>query len=516
MALLPLNTRYIVTYWVPLPTPLGIESGTEISVKSSALFPENTPGFYAPDHPEGRQYLSQSWMVFQKTTNPSSSVMEFAEELFEERAPVPVERTGQPALGLDVGEMLAENLGAQWHTVVEVMCPIENTEPDCIVDKLNEVISALADMQIKINQVNGISSHLYTPSAFEPVPYSVSSSEGEFLNAGVTTVRNFTKYSNSVNVPTASPEELQQVSGLALGMYDPFRSAAVLDMEADSARLTGANILAAICYGAAAEARLIELGIFLSWEAEEDTAKVAKKLPTRGTVRGSFLQYLADHLGGSWDRLSSEPIRNWDQNIVQLRNDTAHGGYEPTVREIELAMEAMLGLREFIQERLLARADVYPFVAEYYLGSVALQSSQRFEAWKNAMSNYPLTPYPEKSFSRYKTEVRARNIRSHDDLVGGTVIEITATDGQVQWIELDEQSLLCRYIAPPSQAGARELQRIEGRVNQRVTTERLIDVGNADLDPLGEWIPSSSMIPSYSTMRSDMWEATDYRIYPRD
>src|SRR5699024_243306 len=449
MVLYPQNTSYIVTFWVPLPTPLGIASETEISVSSSALFPETAPGFYVPDHPEGPQYLDQSWIVFQKTTNPGSSALKFAEELFEKRVSVPIENTGQRNSELDVGIELTERLGPQWHTVVKAMCPLEDLDRESIIAKLNEVITALSNVQVKLNQLHGISSHLYTPPAFDPVPYAISSLPGEPLSTGVITAETFTKYSNSVNIPMATPEELQQVLQLELGESGPFRSAAILDMEADSARLNGANILAAICYGAAVEARLIELGIFLSWEAEYDTKEVAKKLPTQGTVGGKLLGHLADLLGGSWDRKSSAPVHNWDQNIVQLRNRTAHGGYEPTVHEIEEANEALLGLREFIQTRLLERAHIYPFTAEYYLGSATLQHSNRFKAWSKAINNYQITPYPEKSFVRYRTEVMSRNIRSFDELVGGTFIEVTDAAAQIHSIELDEQSLLCRHVTLP-------------------------------------------------------------------
>ena len=512
MALVPHNTNYIIRFWVPLPAPLGIPSGSELSVESAALFPASAPGFLVPDHPDGPRYLSQSWRVFQKTKTPSSPVLEFAAELFDDRISISGDSRDQNSSRLDLETMMTE-LGMQWHTVVEAMCPIESPEKEHVVAKLNEVITALSNVQVRLNQIHGISSHLFTPPAFDPVPYSVSSSEGEIVH-GMTTPGNFTKLSHSIDIPLATPLELQQSLRPALGESEPFRSAAVLDMEADSARLTGANILAAICYGAATEARLIELGMFLSWEAEQDTSEVAKKIPTRGTVHGGFLQHLGDHLHGSWDKRSSEPLRNWDQNIVQVRNNAAHGGYEPTVHEIERANEAMLGLREFIRERLLARATVYPFVADYYLGSAALQASERFTNWQDTMSNYQLTPYPEASFTRYKTEIRSRNLRSTDELVGGTIIEITDAQGQLNVVELDEQSLLCRYISLPERADYRELQRIVGKADEVVTTERLIEIEDVDFKPTSEWFPSSSVIPSYSTRRSDIWEAIDYQVHP--
>src|SRR5699024_3095932 len=118
------------------------------------------------------------------------------------------------------------------------------------------------------------------------------------------------------------------------------------------------------------------------------------------------------------------------------------------------------------------------------------------------------------SFTRYKTEMRSRNLRSTDELVGGTIIEITDALGQLNVVELDEQSLLCRYISLPERADYRELQRIVGKTDEVVTTERLIEIEDVDLKPTSEWFPSSSVIPSYSTRRSDMWEAIDYQVHP--
>lgn len=513
MTLVPQNIEFIIRFWVPLPAPLGIPSETEISVESGDLFPESAPVFLVPDHPEGPRYIAQSWRVFQKTRTPNSPVLDFAEELFDERGSVVDEGLREDLPTLNLHEKL-RTLGEQWHTVVEARCPIESPDKTHVVAKLNEVITELSNLQIKLNQLHGLSSHFFTPAAFDPVPYSVSSLDGEIVR-GMTTPGNFTKLSSSVDIPMATPSELQQLSAVGLGETEPFRSAAVLDMEADSARLTGANILAAICYGAAAEARLIELGIFLSWEAEQDTTSVAKKIPTRGTAQGGFLQHLADHLGGSWDKQSSEPLRNWHQNIVQLRNNAAHGGYEPTVQEIDAANDAMLGLREFIRERLLARATRYPFVTNYYLGDAVLQDSGRFEAWQGAITDYPLTPYAVASFTRYKTEVRSRSIRNTDDLAGGIIIELTEDSDRVRWVELDEESLMCRYISLPDRFESHELQRIMGKVDDEVTTERLLEIGDVEPKPVSDWFPSSSVIPSYSIRRSDAWEVTDVRIYPR-
>jgi|SRR5699024_10404411 len=113
---------------------------------------------------------------------------------------------------------------------------------------------------------------------------------------------------------------------------------------------------------------------------------------------------------------------------------------------------------------------------------------------------------------RFKDTLILFQNRSFDELVGGTFIEVTDAADRIHSIELDEQSLLCRHVTLPGQTNFREIQRIEGKINSKNTLERLLEIDNVEPKPAGEWFPSSLIIPSYSTKRSDRWEVTYSKV----
>src|SRR5699024_5370507 len=85
MAMVAHKTDYVVTFWVPLPFPLGVADKTELNLKHKEMFPENQPGFFVPDHPDGPQYIDQSWVIHQRMNTPIPSGVDFAESLMRNR-----------------------------------------------------------------------------------------------------------------------------------------------------------------------------------------------------------------------------------------------------------------------------------------------------------------------------------------------------------------------------------------------------------------------------------------------
>lgn len=511
MTLVPHRTDHVVTFWIPLPAPLGVPDGTELSLRSPGPFPEKSSGFFVPDHDEGPQYLAQSWLFFQETETATSRPLEFATKLFQRHL-----RTG---LGIEAAEFdlssMMSQIGTQWHTVVEVLCPLEERVEECIVSKLNEAIAALCNFQIGLSQLTGLPAHILTPRSVDPVPYLVSSFvDPENVLYGMTSPGNVTKYAGSVDIPIAKRHELEIVAANSLGASSAFRSSKVLQMEAQSARAAGAHILAAICLGAAAEARLTELCLFIGWEAEIDAETLSKATSGNGGVSNRCLQFLAGHLKGNWDRHQPGAIRDWDQLIVQLRNETAHGGYEPTVSDIDQAFTAYQDLGAYIRTRLLQRLKAFPYINSYYLGDEALRQSGHFELCRRIMDGYAITSDPEGSFFRYKAEVRSWG-SSTGELAGGNVIQLVDANGTERWIELDETSMLCREVSRPPTDAWRRLQLIVGRNQKGRFAELLTDVSASATTPLNVWVPASTVIPTCSTRRSDQIEILEYQIEPR-
>lgn len=95
-----------------------------------------------PNYPAGPQYLSQAWRVFQNTTTASSPALEFAEELFDDRISTSGKSKGQDSPKRDLEAKMKE-LGLQWHTIVEAMCPIESPKKEHFVARLNSPLRVL-------------------------------------------------------------------------------------------------------------------------------------------------------------------------------------------------------------------------------------------------------------------------------------------------------------------------------------------------------------------------------------
>lgn len=509
IAILAHNTAFLVTFWVPLPFPLGVADGTEMAVPHKVLFPEDQPGLVVPEHPDGPQYLAQSWLIYQKQEVPTSPGVGFAESLMRTRLE---QDLGLTEYRLDTSAEL-KNLGLHRQTVVESVCAIKQPEHYLVVAKLNEVIQAISEFHTRLNMIQGLPATRFSARAFDPVPFLVTPvSESEEVVYGLTSAGDVTKYSGFVNVPEASTEQIEYAGNLS--KEEPFRSARVLETEALNAHAVGSNILAAICFGAAAESRLTELCQFICWEAEVEPSVVSKAISRRGGVANSCLQLLGKHLKGNWHRHNSPVLKRWHQHIVTLRNQTAHNGYEPTSQEVDLAQSTFYELLGFLRERLLAQIERYPYVVSYYIGQPKLRELGYAERWEKAISDYPLTHNPDASFFRYKGEVRfaGENRFDFSQLKGANILQITHDNATPIWVQLDDGSFLCRRIAEPQASGWSELQRIRIRNSKGYHTEVLTDLDGSLATPLSAWTPASNLIPSLPTRRSDQFELHEYKL----
>ncbi len=73
-----------------------------------------------------------------------------------------------------------------------------------------------------------------------------------------------------------------------------------------------------------------------------------------------LLNRVAGKLGGSWDVTNSGVVGDYWSHLYLLRNRVVHAGYLPGDRDADLAQQSFLDFREFISERLHARAFTYP------------------------------------------------------------------------------------------------------------------------------------------------------------
>lgn len=511
MAMVAHKTDYVVTFWVPLPYPLGVADNTELELKHKEMFPENQPGFFVPDHPDGPQYIDQSWVIHQRMNIPIPSGVDFAESLMRSRLEQDLELDDYQ---LDMPGVMKQ-LGIHQQTVVETICAIKGPEHDFVVARLNEVVAAIAEFHVRLNSLQGVPASRFSSRSVDPVPFMVRSvEESSDVHYGLTSPGEVTKYSSALNIPEATDEEIVYASQLSKD--EPFRPALILENEARNAYAVGSNILAAICFGAAAEAFLTELCQFISWEAEVPTKEVAKALSGQGGVSNRCLQLLGKQLKGNWDRNNNPVLKAWQADVVTLRNQAAHNGHEPTDVDIDQAQASFYELKAFLRQKLLDQMTRFPYVTAYYIGQPTLRELELFERWEKIIDEYSLTPDPEGSFFRYKTEVRFLGDKKFDfsRLEGSNILQIIDSNAEKTWVQLDDATLLARKIADPQPSEWYELQHIRLRNANGDYTETLTDLDTSVVMPLGEWEPASYIIPSLSTKRSEQYEVLEYDLSP--
>lgn len=288
----------------------------------------------------------------------------------------------------------------------------------------------------------------------DPVPFLVTSvANDKNVIYGLTSTGNVTKFHSSVNVPSATQEELEVISttitGSASGL---FRASRVLQMEALAAMATGANILAAICLGAALEARLTELCQFVCWEAEEDPAVTARAITGRGGVSNLCFALLGKHLKGNWNRNNSGAVYGWDQKIVKLKNEAAHNGYEPRDIDLDEALEAFQVLEEHICDCLKRQIASFHYLSSDYMGHARMKEIGVFNRWQKVIESYPLTLDPDGSFQRYKVVVRQLASASHGEYQPKAPLSrVRLTGDQIpeRWFQLDFPGMMCREVCCP-------------------------------------------------------------------
>lgn len=126
---------------------------------------------------------------------------------------------------------------------------------------------------------------------------------------------------------------------------------------------------AAVMVGAASEAFLNLLILCLRWETGMTPEISALAWPDSFATRIST--NLPPVLGGNWSPRGEAPYGRWRRHTYELRNRVAHGGYEPSTHECELAIKSLDALIAEIAMRLTsgARLKAYPRVASMLFGS---------------------------------------------------------------------------------------------------------------------------------------------------
>lgn len=205
------------------------------------------------------------------------------------------------------------------------------------------------------------------PKILEPqIPYALLRNEdGKVLRSGfVDNHQRQTMLERAIWPQSRNDLDKLEIANIA----GPFDDHTFMAQEANAAFSRGLNRSAMVMIASAVETLLNTLLQLLAWERNilpEESAEPWNELTSiRTRVTSSFPEVL----GGAWtfdDRAGS--LRDWDQNIVRVRNEVVHGGRVPSDEEIETAFQTMNALVSDLIDRLTSERNRNRFIRTAFL-----------------------------------------------------------------------------------------------------------------------------------------------------
>lgn len=192
-------------------------------------------------------------------------------------------------------------------------------------------------------------------------------SSGHIINPSIRLMPSFI----ALPTPTVvtNPQTIEEYVALA-SAEDPVVAFNDLSLGAtNAARHDGDYVGAVLKSAAAAEVLLKHLAAMLIWEVtvrhgggqKTDWASQSTLFPLNRKPSDLIGSVLSQALSGGWDSNSrTRPIGAWRFDIAQVRNRVIHRGHRPSAEEAHTAVEALDALRQFVGQRLAARAKQFP------------------------------------------------------------------------------------------------------------------------------------------------------------
>ncbi len=140
---------------------------------------------------------------------------------------------------------------------------------------------------------------------------------------------------------------------------------------------------AVILANTSSEVMLDAILALLMWEegmAVEDAASAFEE----GKVLRRITQELAPRLKGSWST-ERDAVGSWYRSAYRLRHRVVHGGYSPSPSEAADALEAALGLQQFVMDRIAERRTAYRRTA---LMTIAEEGLRRRNLWSGQIKQF--------------------------------------------------------------------------------------------------------------------------------
>ena len=217
----------------------------------------------------------------------------------------------------------------------------------------------------------------------------------------------------------AVPRARSWTSGEGFSQYLDLRREAFVALEKE-----GDTRLAALMAGLSSESLLDDMLMHLQWELALTPEAGAREWKDMVSVR--VRSQFHPHLSGDWDLAGSGPIAAWSKNVAFLRNRVAHTGYTPTLREAELATEALDGLVEYLCRRVCDHKILrkFPRTALTCAGRTRLKAHNAYTSRIRALDTIDDTMFAIEAFSRWRTA----HIRIRGDIYSARIADANGSE----------------------------------------------------------------------------------------
>jgi hypothetical protein len=384
----------LVVFFLELPEPLPIVSGTTISVVTDERLPELedlslrvVPGGAALPDVSGNVFVSfRFWQVDASHLTPPP----YLEATFEV-----IRRLLPPHLHAREGAGRRGPQFASYRTVVEAVTPFR-WGPD--KDKSQDELTAAFD-RCESNLAELVDAYRsYKHSYIQPLRRELLPLAVPFVTRDILREDSWDEHISYFLLHLSLPvgEELLDLSQMQKVLLthtlrmrgNPFVTYSLRSTEASSALSRYGNAADAVIRAQMSFEVLIDgLLACMLWEEGVDPIDAAQRFFVEGLTKRVRTHY-APRLGGNWSTEGGGPMAQWSENVHQLRGRVVHANYVPTRVEAGRALDAMEVVDSFVRERLVARRAKYKRTTLMLLGRPGLEKRG---AWSGQIRRFAET-----------------------------------------------------------------------------------------------------------------------------
>jgi len=396
-------------------------------------------------------------------------------------------------------------------TVAQVSCITDRrtVNQDYLTDQFDSAVASLRDYLKMYHMVTQSMIELVTrQNTSLTVPYAVEDidengnyiGERESLEKGIFMAHNRFYYSDvGKHISKDMLNHIFEASSTYLGnSFDQFYN---VRREAMLAFDKGNSLITCILVGVAAETLLDELFLSLLWEEGYTPAQARELLRDENSdttfkrvQQGIFNQKLSG-FGTANDKTA---VRKWRFKILEMRNKTAHVGYEPSQAEMKEGFDALAELVSFIVDKLCDNIEKYPLSTDMIAGFEGMKKRGMTNRFKQITQDLIYPTNPQRTFGNWKHEVE-RLHGNHPYLgkyANASPIFMRHANGELMWLLMDKQKGLVARIPDQDLTNHPELQS---------SLNNLVEIAKAKRPNSNTTIAVTDFKPTYKKQKDQLW-----------